>query len=246
MANITLSDEVADVLGRSTITGNRLTLPPGRLDRPTSEAVNKALTAAGGKWQRSVQAHVFDGDPRPKLGLMLETGVAVDEKKLFQAFFTPAALADQLASLADVAGKTVLEPSAGHGALADACLRHDAAAVECVELNPEAAARLEAKGYAVRRGDSLSMRSEPLYERVVMNPPFTRDQDVRHVRHALGFLKPGGLLAAVMAGNTARPKFRALLADLDLYRLVPVPAGAFKEAGTSVSTVLLLAWPRPC
>lgn len=50
-------------------------------------------TNAGGRWNRSAQAHVFAGDPRPKLGLMLETGVAVDEQKKFQAFYTPPELA---------------------------------------------------------------------------------------------------------------------------------------------------------
>jgi hypothetical protein len=38
-------------------------LPPGNLDRKTYEAVNKALTAIGGKWTGGkVKAHVFPRD----------------------------------------------------------------------------------------------------------------------------------------------------------------------------------------
>jgi hypothetical protein len=38
-----------------------------------------------------------------------------------------------------------------------------------------------------------------------MNPPFEKTQDVAHVRHAFQFLKPGGVLAAVVsAGVTFR------------------------------------------
>lgn len=241
MANITLTDDVAKILSRSTIRGNQLVLPAGQLERKTYEAVNKALVAAGGKWQRGAQAHVFDSDPRLKLGLMLETGVAVDEKKQFQAFFTPTALADELVQLGNVEGQTVLEPSAGHGALADACRVRGAAAVACVELNPEAAARLEAKGYPVTCGDFLAQPPQPTFDRVVMNPPFTKNQDLKHVEHALGFLKPGGVLVAIMSANTSRPKFKALLATLEDYQVIQVPAGAFKEAGTSVPTIMLRA-----
>ncbi len=246
MANLILSDDVADILGRSTIRGNLLVLPAGQLERKTYEAVNKALVAAGGKWQRGVQGHVFDGDPRRKLGLMLETGVAVDERQAFQAFFTPAALADELVQLGEVEGQTVLEPSAGHGALADACRLQGAASIECVELNPEAAARLSAKKYPVTIGDFLAQPPQPRFARVVMNPPFTKGQDLKHVQHALGFLKPGGLLVSIMSANTSRPKFQALLESLADYDVIQVPAGAFKEAGTAVATIMLLAWPRVC
>ena len=41
-----ISDEVRDVLARSTITATTVTLPPGQLERKLYEAVNKALAAA--------------------------------------------------------------------------------------------------------------------------------------------------------------------------------------------------------
>ncbi len=34
-----------------------------------------------------------------------------------------------------------------------------------------------------------------------MNPPFSRQQDIRHVMHAAKFLKPGGRLVAVMGAS---------------------------------------------
>lgn len=237
MANVTLSPIVSEILGRATITENRLVLPPERLDRKTYEAVNKALVAAGGKWSTKAQAHVFGGDPRPKLGLMLETGVAIDEKKKYQAFFTPADLAAQVADMADVEGHTVLEPSAGHGSIADACLAAGAECVECIELNPESAAKLRMKEYPTTEGDFLSLAPKQ-YTRIVMNPPFTKDQDVKHVAHALCFLAPGGVLVAIMLANTARPRFAALVEGLD-HDIEDVPAGAFKESGTLIATIIL-------
>ena len=54
---------------------------------------------------------------------------------------------------------------------------------------------------------------------MIMNPPFADKADIAHVRHALGFLRPGGLLIAVMAGGVtfredrATAGFRELVED---------------------------------
>src|SRR5713101_6180598 len=121
MANAVLSIEVRDVLSRSVVNGNVLVLPEGQLDRKLYEAVNKALTNAGGKWKRGT-GHVFPSEVAPKLAAMLGSGVSVDEKKRDQTFFTQFALASQVAALAEVEGEDVIEPSAGRGALADCCM----------------------------------------------------------------------------------------------------------------------------
>jgi len=113
MADAKVTGEVLGVLKRATITDNVLILPPGQLARPLYEAVNKALVNAGGRWNKGAKGHVFPSDPRPKLGLMLETGVSVDTKKKLQAFYSPAAVAARVVELAEVSGQNVLEPSAG-------------------------------------------------------------------------------------------------------------------------------------
>ena len=242
MANVTLTPVVRDILERSTVTDNVLFLPKQQLDRPVYEAVNKALVAAGGKWNRSKAGHIFKSDPRQLLGLILEQGHVVDEKKLLQAFFTPDDVADQVAEIAGIDGHNVLEPSAGHGALADACRRAGAARVDCCELSEEFSEVLRAKKYAVQTGDFLTMGKTGFlakpYDRIVMNPPFTKDQDVKHVKHALTYLAGGGVLVSIMGANTSRKSFQSLVADLD-YEITQLPAGAFKESGTSVATIVL-------
>jgi 16S rRNA G1207 methylase RsmC len=83
-----------------------------------------------------------------------------------------------------------------------------------------------------------------LFDRIVMNPPFADQQDIRHVRHALGFLKPGGRLVAIMsAGVTFREdrlarEFRALVEDRG-GTIEELPADAFKASGTGVLAVLV-------
>ena len=78
------------------------------------------------------------------------------------------------------------------------------------------------------------------YDRIIMNPPFSKGQEARHVAHAYRFLKPGGRLVAVtssMAGersNKTDAQFREWLDNIaaDEY---PLPEGAFKEAINSTN-----------
>lgn len=238
-AKFSVSDEVMAVLRRSRIEGNALYLPNLFDNRPLYNNVMKVVTGAGGRWNKKAGAHTFETDPRQKLGLVLESGVAVNEKKKWQAFYTPSELAEEIAAMADVKGHLVLEPSAGDGALADACMKAGAFQVRCIEMNPEAVTKLEAKGYTLPcNADFLTQKPASPYKRIVMNPPFTKNQDIKHIAHALTWLDMDGLLVAVMLGNTERPKLKEILNGHD-WKIRDVPAGAFKESGTNIKTAIL-------
>ena len=141
---------------------------------------------------------------------------------------------------------TVLEPSAGTGALA-ARASAKGAIVDCIELQGDLAATLEASGKYrdVIAGDFLKQIPGPqrLYDRVIMNPPFDGGLDIDHVRHAMKFLKPDGLLVAIMAAatefreTTQAKGFRETMRDLNV-QWVDLPAGAFSEVGTHVNAIM--------
>lgn len=240
MADAKLTPEIEAVLRASTITGNQLVLPAGRLERKLYEAVSKVIVNAGGKWNKSAKAHIFDRDPRVKLNLALETGVAIDEKKKLQAFYTPQELAHRVALLADVHGCIILEPSAGDGALAEACMKLGAARVDCFEINAGAAKILDSKGFSCGCIDFLSVNpnSNFHYDRIVMNPPFTKKQDIKHVEHAMKFLAKGGKLTAVMQPNHAH-EIAASLHGSRYVEIQGIDAGAFKKSGTTIATAII-------
>ena len=154
-----------------------LTLPPGKLERSLYQSVDKILSMSGGQWKAKCKGHYF---ARPadleQLQANLSTGTQViDKKKKYQAFFTPDALAFKAVKLANVAGRRVLEPSAGHGALADACLLAGAIHVVCVELDPEKSGPPDRRGSPVLELDFLTMTPEP-FSRIVMNRPSPGDR----------------------------------------------------------------------
>lgn len=112
-------------------------------------------------------------------------------------FPTPPEEAAGLVSKADIqSGMDVLEPSAGYGAIADE-IRGVGTEPDVVEMSSTLREILEAKGYNVVAQDFMDY-SGKLYDRIVMNPPFSKGMDIDHVRHAYDLLKPGGRVVAIM------------------------------------------------
>lgn len=141
-------------------------------------------------------------------------------------------------------GMTVLEPSAGQGAIAKEIAA--ITRVDCVELQIKNVEILHAQNFSrvILHEDFLQLAPCPVYDRVVMNPPFSKQEDILHVLHALAVLKPGGLLVLVMsAGITFRTNkltadFRALL-ERRRGTIEDCPDESFKSVGTKVRTVIV-------
>jgi len=114
-------------------------------------------------------------------------------------FSTPPAVAQKVVDNADIqAGMTVLEPSAGTGGIADFIRDQQPKAKLTVnELNYKLNQVLEAKGYKPTQGDFLKLKGK--YDRIVMNPPFEKGQDIEHVMHAYSLLNDGGRIVSIMS-----------------------------------------------
>lgn len=240
-----IGNDVLEVLSRSIVDGNRLLLT-GQLDRNMYVSVNKVLEAAGGKWSKKEKAHIFDGDAEQRMDEIILTGEVVIPKDEFNFFPTPLEVVYRLMELAELdQGMSVLEPSAGRGAIALACVDYFTH-VDCIELMDANYEYLlgEPKYQSVTKADFLTVTPAAKYDRVVMNPPFAKQADIKHVNHALQFIKPDGLLVAVMsAGVTFRDnKLTQDFRDLVRSRggeIEALPEAAFKESGTMVNTVIV-------
>ncbi|WP_303661070.1 PLxRFG domain-containing protein [Pseudomonas aeruginosa] len=79
------------------------------------------------------------------------------------------------------------------------------------------------------------------YDRIVMNPPFSKGRDIQHVQHAYSLLKPGGRLVAIMGegaffqSNKAAENFRAWLDGLGATS-ERLPEGSFMDPALPVNT----------
>jgi predicted RNA methylase len=242
----------ADVLAvladdRTVISGDRVAVP-FELDPKLYDRMNQMLKDIGGRWdgRKAVRAHVFPFPVEEFMRACLAAGEW--PSKFEQGWYPtpPAVVFDMLEHASIRVGHTVLEPSAGTGSLAKRAAE-EMGIVDCVEIDPRRAHVLRELGTArqVVQGDFLGL--DPLaldepYDRVLMNPPF--GNAIAHVMHALGFLKDGGTLVAVMPesitwhSDRAAVEFRKLIADNE-GEIVKLPEDAFAPSGTNVRTVLL-------
>lgn len=113
--------------------------------------------------------------------------------------FTPPELAKELVALAGVRKDSrVQEPEAGIGNIADAA-KEVTDHVDCIERMTDFCEILKLKKHNVIGNDLLTAETAPIYDAVVMNPPFS--EECEHIKRAFDFLRPGGSLVAVCSSS---------------------------------------------
>lgn len=105
------------------------------------------------------------------------------------------------------------------------------------------------KDLKVTCANFLRLTPAPVYDHVVMNPPFSGTHWMAHVIHAFDFLKPGGKLVAILPASaevneTQRHiEFRAWVQKVGGSRygrlFSDLPPESFAEVGTRIQTVIL-------
>jgi predicted RNA methylase len=240
-----IPEEVQGVLNGLVIEGCNVRIVD-QLPKRLYDKVDNTLQAIGGRWHTGHQAHVFEEDPTSMIDTLIESGEVYTARD-FEFFATQPPLVSLVIAKANIQpGMTILEPSAGRAALAMAAADIVGKAnVTCFELMPENVTALKKLGFAQSGPvDFLEVKPEPIYDRVIANPPFSNFRDCAHIRKAYDFLKPGGVLVTIASTqwqtHDTRPakEFRKYLDDLGA-NVEQIPAGAFRESGTNVATTLI-------
>lgn len=175
-----------------------------------------------------------------RLAARAENGTAPVAVSAWQLFPTPEDVAERMIDAADLSpGLLVLEPSAGTGNLVRAILARGADVVAC-EIAPKVAEQfaLDFPSASLVVGDFLAQSVESLggpFARVVMNPPFHRGDDARHILHAAEMVAPGGVLVGLCYEGRA---FREELLDW-CSSWERLPPNSFKEAGTRADVIMV-------
>lgn len=162
-------------------------------------------------------------------------------------FPTPQKIIDQMLGHLNITpDMKVLEPSAGCGHIADQ-LRNKSNHVDVIEMNPELREILQDKNHHVVASDFLHFSSKT-YDVIVMNPPFSKGQDIEHVQHAYQLLNAGGMLVALMSEGPFFRKdqksinWRSFLQQID-GTVKRLEEGSFlqsdRKTGVSVRMVIL-------
>lgn len=192
------------------------------------EACDVLAVLGGVQWRDGT--FVFDYPVSPVLREVAASGMLPDQRA-HQYYPTPRELAERVVAAAEIEPHhTVLEPSAGQGAIAE-LLPISATLLEISDLHCEI---LRAKGRDPIRADFLRWSPGRRFDRIVMNPPFAGGAWDRHLEHAAELVAAGGRIVAVLpAGAPAR---RGLLPGWSCTWSDPEPF-----PGTSIEVVVLVA-----
>lgn len=239
---------VEEILKHCTLENNILKLPTVQFNRKSYAEAKKWIEEAGGSWQGgNTQGFTFPFNPERVFSILKE-GKRCNLQQDFQFFETPAAVADWLIMLAGGIheGDTVLEPSAGRGALIKAIHRAcPTVTVECYELMPENREFLHTLDNVILLDEDFTTNPVGNYTKIIANPPFSGNQDIVHVKLMYKHLEEGGTLAAITGphwklGSEKKCKdFQSWLADVG-GEVFEISAGEFKESGTTISTIAVV------
>lgn len=236
-----------NVLQECTIEGNVVKLPEGQLDRKKYMEVKKALELIGGKWKGGkVQGFVFIQDPTELLG-QVANGEKRNLKKEFQFFGTPDKLADKLVELAVLEQHdTVLEPSAGQGAIIKAINKVCDCIPDCYELMDINRIVLNKSGLKFNLiGDDFLANVDKAYSKIIANPPFTKNADILHLKKMYNLLNNEGRVVCItseswVSGSQKKQvDFREWLDEVGA-EIIDIEKGSFKESGTMVGGKIIV------
>ncbi len=238
-----------EVLQKCVVEGNIVRLPNEDLDRKLYLEVAKSLNLIGGVWKSGkIKGFVFNEDPTDLLD-EISQGNKKNLKKEFQFFETPAPLADRLVELAEIKETdSILEPSAGQGAIMKAIDRVIPSIkidyFELMSVNRKILEKLNLSIFDIGE-DFLEFSKKDVYDKIIANPPFSKNQDITHVKHMYECLKTGGRLVSItsahwkLSTNKKESDFRNWLLEVNATEY-DIEKGSFKESGTLVGGYILV------
>ena len=142
---------------------------------------------------------------------------------------------------------TILEPSAGQGAIIKAINKVCDVVPDCFELMDVNAVILNKSGLRFNLiGDDFFKHNGKTYSKIIANPPFTKLQSLKHFNHMVKLLEDNGQLLCILpcgdydknSSIKLRQEFTKFVDDNNC-EVTYLDNGDFKESGTMVKTIIV-------
>lgn len=223
------------------------------------------MESYGGRWNercKGFKFNEFDDEKLKSIKADLSVGfVNLSEEKRTRekdAFFpTPVKIVDEMIEIADLKSDSImLESSAGTGRILDEARKiiNSIDNFVVIEMNSERQRILRDKGYKVDFNgtfedslkDSETLKKIKNCDKVVINPPFKNDSDIKHLLISYMFCADNADVVSILQENSLYydrqihrvfKEFLSLIGK-DAYEVVSLPAGSFKDELTTVDTVI--------
>ena len=179
------------------------------------------------------------------------------EREKLQAYFTPLEISKKMQQSAHICDNDiVLDPSAGTGNLVNG-LNIPKENIFLVEPNPEFCEFLRRNGYVnviqSTFEDALDKRVLPNnISKILMNPPFSKQSDLKHILLAYELLNKGGTLVSIIGKNSLLERdinnqksptlenFINICKSSKIHQIVNLEPASFEESGTICDTCMII------
>lgn len=235
-----MTQQLFDDLKSLKCEGNSAFLPTEQLN--DYQTLKKTLVKANGKYNRNKFDFPY---PAESIITILMTGKVIDFKKEFQFFATPEDAANRMMQdiIFNKENMNVLEPSAGHGALIDAFIKiapvkYSIDAIELSELN-YSILQNKYSNVNLLNTNFLTHNPKKTYDLIIANPPFSKNQDIEHIKHMYSMLAKDGQLLTIASTSWTfgqqqkKIEFRNWLDEISAI-WCSLESGTFKTSGTMV------------
>ena len=211
----------------------------GELPKATQKEIDHILTTCGGVVNiesKAFKAYKFDYDFLATVRYDLISSRTIPESVSYQFYPTPQVLGQEVVDRAQIESHhSVLEPEAGNGDMADLIPSKNLTCVELCELRVNI---LKAKGHITHKADFLEWSKDHHgeFDRILSNPPYRKNQALRHVQASFDCLKPGGIMTAILP-PTLKDKIKLDNSIVIWSDSIPK---AFKNTGITVRIVTII------
>ena len=240
---------VEEILKHCTLENNVIKLPNVQFNKKSYAEAKKWIEEAGGSWEGGkTQGFTFPFNAE-RVFKILHDGKRCNLQQEFQFFSTPPEVADYIVMLSGGVSENekILEPSAGTGAIIDAIHRScSSVIVDCFELMPENKEILSKKDRIRIIGDDFyECDSIGMYDKILANPPFSKNQDIKHLMKMYEHINEGGVIVAITSDHWRISKEK-ICTDFSEWlnsiggEVYDIDEGSFKESGTSIKTSVVV------
>lgn len=228
-----------ELLEHFTAENNKIYLPDFQLDRALYLEVKATIESYGYKYiaGQHKRFEKKDANALSDLANMLDGIEILSAQKQYDFYPTPELIVKQAQELLEHDGESIiLEPSCGNGDLIKGLTRF----VEAIEINPDCRNILLDKNIDIVAEDFESFNPTYKYKYILMNPPFSKLRDAKHILKAYDLLETGGTIVAIASIGilTRTDKYSVQVQSL-ISKQVIFDNKEFKQAGTNIGTVLL-------
>lgn len=247
-----IKDDLQYIFNSCSSEGNIIRPPSEQLDRDLYLKFKKFMTQNHGKWKGGKSQYFEFPFSTANLLHKLKNGERPNFKKDFHYFPTPPGVIEQMCNLYIPAHPMkILEPSAGQGAIVEGVNNfiqtskpHEWTVVEPHPLN---AVKLSEMGLHPNIMTFEEFQTNERFEMIYANPPFKHDTE--HVKKMIDLLDKNGSMVVVLPSSFENKSKNKMILDrmereFEYYSFIKVEDKAFKESGTNVSTVILIAYNK--